>query len=760
MTTPLHIACIKGDAETIYLLANADNVDLKDDMDCTPLFLAVVHGQKDAVSALMTKNPSLLIPNGKEGSTALREVAKRGDIAMLRLFLPHIFRVDQRPKWGYTPLYEAVGAHKVSSIVLLLDAGADINAPNGPANNTVLHLAAEKDDAALVTYLTKVHGAHIERRNLHDETPLAVAASKGCLKAVEALLEAGADPFVSCGPDRLTPMHIAAEQGHTEIVKRLSQIPGLVNHKVKARLLRFIHETNLERRKKESKDARIPLDLSRTDMTPLYLAAEKGHLSAVEALLEAGAPVDEKCGPFHLTALNGAISGKKTPVVDLLCRAKGIDLEQTTLDDMTPVIYVVLYGTGEMLDSIIKAGAQLNIQKGPRKSGPLIMAVEKRDTAAVLRLLKEDSRIDKNIKEGEGYSPLLIAIDRESVEIVGALLNAGADPSEIYTEKKITALHFAVIRGGLDIIRRLCDDARTEINRRNKKGESALDIVENMRRSDIATLLLSKGAIKTSPAQKDINKAEEIIQNFQLNENDKALRLLSKAHKLDPQNFRIPFLRGQISRMNAKFPVAEKYYLEALDLCKNVDDTVQVCKELASLISGRDRYAEQAKYYEKITELNPDDKDGYQGLCRYFDKLRDYAKVEIYARKALKVAPDDSTSWEYLGEALLKQKKFDEARQSLRFALVKDPRSYEACTLLAQLEYEQGNSEKASEHCLRSLAFKSNNPKALCGLGIIALKRGDLIKAENYYRRALALQKDHPEALQGLEMVKTATKPE
>ena len=53
-----------------------------------------------------------------------------------------------------------------------------------------------------------------------DDWPLLDAARSGDTEAVRSLLEGGADPDVAQG-DGLTPLHLAAQQGHVEIADLL-----------------------------------------------------------------------------------------------------------------------------------------------------------------------------------------------------------------------------------------------------------------------------------------------------------------------------------------------------------------------------------------------------------------------------------------------------------------------------------------------------------------------------------------------------------
>src|SRR6185503_11045862 len=113
--------------------------------------------------------------------------------------------------------------------------------------------------------------------------PLLDAVKKGDVAAVRSLLREGADPNSASG-DGLTPLHVAAQEGNTQIARML------INAKA-------------------SVGARTRIG----GYTPLHLAAGGAHTDIVNALLAAGADpaaVTTTSGvtPLHLAA--AAVNGE------------------------------------------------------------------------------------------------------------------------------------------------------------------------------------------------------------------------------------------------------------------------------------------------------------------------------------------------------------------------------------------------------------------------------------------------------------------
>ena len=104
-----------------------------------------------------------------------------------------------------TPLHWAARACAVRCLELLLEQGAEVDARNKAAR-VPLHLVAETGQAAAIgegempqaetIRLLAKYGADLDAQDKKGRTPLHRATYEGRVAAVEALLEAGADPLV------------------------------------------------------------------------------------------------------------------------------------------------------------------------------------------------------------------------------------------------------------------------------------------------------------------------------------------------------------------------------------------------------------------------------------------------------------------------------------------------------------------------------------------------------------------------------------
>lgn len=147
------------------------------------------------------------------------EAIARGDLADVRRQLARQPELVHGPAGAkLKPLHQAILRKQPAIVALLLESGADVNAPDS-SNRSPLHLAVERADAALVKSLL-ARQADPSGRDRTGWTPLHHAAARNLVDVARVLLEGGANPnFLSeLGG---TPLHEAAAGAGAEMVRLL-----------------------------------------------------------------------------------------------------------------------------------------------------------------------------------------------------------------------------------------------------------------------------------------------------------------------------------------------------------------------------------------------------------------------------------------------------------------------------------------------------------------------------------------------------------
>ena len=153
---------------------------------------------------------------------------QRDDEALALRWLLAGARVSAPTPQGYPPLYWAAERGNARVVDALIERGADVHARCG-ASETALHASARFGRTATVRRLIAA-GVDVNCRNAMGETPLHVVAGRPALPAratasvVDALLEAGADPFL-LDHYGYSPRARARQRGHVAALDLLPPAP-------------------------------------------------------------------------------------------------------------------------------------------------------------------------------------------------------------------------------------------------------------------------------------------------------------------------------------------------------------------------------------------------------------------------------------------------------------------------------------------------------------------------------------------------------
>ena len=257
--------------------------------------------------------------------------------------------------------------------------------------------------------------------------------------------------------------------------------------------------------------------------TPLHLAAAQGFKSVAEVLLAAKADVNARDQrgdtPLHMAAAAG-----QTALVDLLLAHKAevnIRITAPIQDNpnpgasqgghaATPLIGAILGNHVAVVKLLLTAKAEVNFEcqtialgrQGTQWVSPLHLAVEV-NSPEIIRLLLDhganpNAQVSASGGIAAGTTPLLVAVLRGKQEIAQLLLAHKADPSLPDGEGK-TPLHRAVLEDRKDLVELLLAN-HAEVNRQDQSGKTPLGYAVGLPETGIAAALLDA---KANPNLKD-----------------------------------------------------------------------------------------------------------------------------------------------------------------------------------------------------------------------------------------------------------------
>jgi len=186
----------------------------------TPIFLAVSTGNLDMVR--------LLIENGaavRVGDNNLRSPIHfanwAGSREMIDLLLEKGAVVDTRAIGGATPLIHASLNDNFDMSRHLIERGADIHTQCNSLT-TPLYFAVLNNNPEYLDYLL-LAGAEVDVPDFLGRTPLAIAVRDGNADLAQSLIQNGADPSRKDLGTGQSLLHLAAIEGHAEVLAILLQ---------------------------------------------------------------------------------------------------------------------------------------------------------------------------------------------------------------------------------------------------------------------------------------------------------------------------------------------------------------------------------------------------------------------------------------------------------------------------------------------------------------------------------------------------------
>ena len=443
-----------------------------------PVADAAMRGDGAAVRALVATGADVNVAQG-DGMTALHWAANRGDSSLTVVLLRAKARLAATTRvGGFTPLHVASQSGATGVVRALLAAKADARAVTTDGASP-LHLAAVAGVPGTITALIAAGGDVNAREPSWGQTPLMAAAARGRADAVRALLKAGADPaltaktldiMASAAQDRQAKAQrdavlaqLREAQGQAKNPNWLPS-PPQVQAAVKASRVVEVQAATAAAldgaaAAGAAEEARLAAQGGRglDDDNPAYnellgvqgghtallLAVREGQVSAVDALLDGGANIDQVSDGDHTSPmLMAAINGHYDLVLRLLTRGANPNLasnagaaplfavlnKEWAPSTRTPQPAFQLQQKAtylEVVDALLKAKANPNA----RLSRSLWYTTYNRDNLGV---------------DFTGATPFFRAAYATDISAMTLLLAAGADPMIATVKPKPRARRGAV----------------------------------------------------------------------------------------------------------------------------------------------------------------------------------------------------------------------------------------------------------------------------------------------------------------------------
>src|SRR6266702_2937545 len=335
-----------------------------------------------------------------------------------------------------TPLFAALRNSHIQVAELLHQHGAVTY--SSYEGRTLLHAASEDGLTDVAQWLLNI-GADANAQRDDHTTPLHLAAANGHLEIIRTLLVHGVDVNAAATRDNRTPLHEASKGGHVDIVRLLIQ-----------------------------NGADASTDLQRL----LLLASSSRSAETVQLFIQLGADVNARDGS-HSTPLHLATSQKDAQTVRLLMQ-HGVDVDAQDQAHSTPLHLAMLSCNAEIVHLLTKHGADVHAQDGSH-STPLHLASSRGDDEIVQILIQNGA--DVHAQDQSHSTPLHLASSRGDDEIVQILIQNGADV-HAQDQSYSTPLHLALSSWNARIVHLLIEHG-ADVNAQDKTHSTPLHLASS-----------------------------------------------------------------------------------------------------------------------------------------------------------------------------------------------------------------------------------------------------------------------------------------
>ena len=588
----LHFAAQEDNHVMGELLCNFEaDLDIRTHERNTPLLIAAKKKSEQMVSMNSKRMMSILLGRmananicDSHGWTALHCAAQEDDSEIIQLLCACSANCEAKTAKGNTPLAIAAIHNADVAAEEFIKLGVDVNAKNCDGWTPLCcaicnssfgpRLIKRLCSPSNVSMLTEEHGTPLDLCDLTQNRAYANCLQKcGAQRSLQVFH--CNSPHVEPVRNSNAPLHIAARDGHKELVKEileqnveLMNEPGengylpiqfaamgnqpavielLSNHCVAQditdqngySLLHLAAKWNCAKAAKHLlRDGHHPDAKNKGGYCPIHVAALEGSTAVIEVFLQHDISMLSLPGDNGFTVLHCAAQGGQVEVVELICSKYQETVDVNTATDMgeTPVHTASIYedGNAEVIETLYKFGAEV-AKCDVSADTALHFAVLRNDGEKARALLSADPMI-VDMAGASGETPLHWAVknpgeqkssrkkSKEESKMIDILChgNCNVSPGDQYGN---TPLHFATayIRDEVIVRQLLAYGGQPE--KPNCEGLTPLDFAASKDARNCFTDIYNKAemAYHIDKVFYNMHRVHEYVKYHQM---DKAGRLM------------------------------------------------------------------------------------------------------------------------------------------------------------------------------------------------------------------------------------------
>uniref|UniRef100_A0A0A9D2U3 PGG domain-containing protein n=1 Tax=Arundo donax TaxID=35708 RepID=A0A0A9D2U3_ARUDO len=323
-------------------------------------------------------------------------------------------------------------------------------------------------------------------------TLLHIAAGQGHCELITELCLRDSALLSSVNSALDTPLHCAARAGHTDAVEAIVR---LARHNVEEERLRGVLGGR-----------------NQAGDTALHLAARHGHSAAVEALMKLAPELASEVNGAGVSPLYLAVMSRSVPAVAAIVGCRDASAAGPSSQN---ALHAAVLQSLEMVSLLLRWGPTLATDLDSNKSSPLHFASSDGDCSIIQEILAYAPPSTAYLQDREGLSALHAAALMGNEPVVRLLLQfypASADTRENHGR---SFLHAAAMRGHNSIVSHVIKNQMLEhlLNNQDREGNTALHLAVQAGEYSVVSKLLSSGKVQPHIMNNAGNTPSDLVEN-------------------------------------------------------------------------------------------------------------------------------------------------------------------------------------------------------------------------------------------------------
>jgi len=392
-----------------------------------------------------------LKPGAAPAPAPVADAAQRGDLETVRTLLRDGADVNAAQGDGMTALHWTALNGDLTTMNVLLIAGATTEPLTRVGRYTPLHLASSRGHAAAVARLLAA-GSKPAAVTETGVQPIHLAAQAGSADAVRALLDRGADVNASDETHARTPLVFAVSQNRLDAMKVL--LAKGADVRLATKVIDYRERAATDNQARQARDRIVSATTGRATNSNINLNDPPPPGTAAAG--RAGAPPAGRAGGGGAGVGGGQVIDPNDPTAGAGRAGRGgvpggprppSDIEQIGRQGgFTALHYASRDGYADAAILLLDAGADLNARTEGDRSSPMVVAIINGQYDLAMTYLQRGA--NPNLTSDDGAGPLFAALNNEwalrtwypqptagsqqrasYLQLMEALLKAGADPN-------------------------------------------------------------------------------------------------------------------------------------------------------------------------------------------------------------------------------------------------------------------------------------------------------------------------------------------